>query len=381
METENKAIIETTLELVKIDSRNRPNGEDEISSYIADFLEKIGIDSVIISHENNRKSLIAYYPGLDSSKNLLMCGHMDTINLNMLPDSEDKIGPNIRDDKLYGLGSSDMKGGIASMLYSLKYLIEDNYKPKYDIFFAFTGDEEADKTGALYLLENELINDTKLMVVGEPTNLNLGLGSKGQIWLEVKFKGKAAHGSTPEKGKNAIIMAMNFISSILIPDFFVKNDKFFPKSSINIGFLNAPGFFNIVQDTCVVGVDIRLSPPETVENVQDRLKEILSAIFKKNEYEMNIIDSLNPSFIQPESRVAREIKKIIGQYTPGKRKISLSYATDGSVLNTYASVPVVILGPGIPDVIHSREEYIPIENIINCTKIYADIIMNIGKII
>jgi len=381
METENKDIIETTVELVKIDSRNRPHGEDEVSAYIADFLEKIRIDNAIIPHENNRKSLVAYYPGLDSSKNLLICGHMDTINLDMVLDSEDKIMTNIKENKIYGHGSSDMKGGIASMLYSLKYLVEDNYKPKYDIFFAYTGDEEADKTGALYLLDNELINNTKLMIVGEPTNLNLGLGAKGQIWLEVKFKGKAAHGSTPEKGKNAIIMAINFISNILNSDFFVKNDKFFPKSSVNIGFLNAPGFFNIVQDTCIAGIDIRLSPPETVENVKEKLKEILASEFKKNEYELNIIDSLNPSFIQPESRIAKEIKKIIGQYAPGKRKISLSFATDGSVLNTYASVPVVILGPGIPDVIHSREEYIPIENIINCTKIYADIIMNINKII
>ena len=94
-----------------------------------------------------------------------------------------------------------MKSGLSSIIYALKYLVLNNIKPAYDIFFAFTGDEESDKAGALYLLKDDLIKNTKLMLVGEPTNLNLGLGSKGQVWLEVRFKGKSAHGSTPKKAK------------------------------------------------------------------------------------------------------------------------------------------------------------------------------------
>ena len=381
MQQENKAIIDTTLELVKIDSRNRPHGEDEISSYISDFLEKIRVDNAIISHEKDRKSLIAYYPGTESGKNLLMCGHLDTINIDSVEAPDNSIMADVRGGKMFGLGTSDMKGGVAAMLYALKELVRTNFKPRYDIFFAFTGDEEADKAGALHLLENELTNNTRLMIVGEPTNLNLGLGSKGQIWFEVKFKGKAAHGSTPDKGKSAVLMAMNFISQILEPEFFVKNEKFFPKSTVNVGFLNADGPFNVVPDTCVAGLDIRLSPPETVENVKKKIKDILSSSFRKNEYELKIVDSLDASFVQPESRMAKEIKKIIGRHASGKRKIALSYATDGSVLNTYASVPVIILGPGIPEVIHNRDEYIPLENIINASRIYTDIMLDIGKII
>jgi succinyl-diaminopimelate desuccinylase len=381
MQQENKAIIDTTLELVKIDSRNRPHGEDEISSYISDFLEKIRVDNAIISHEKDRKSLIAYYPGTESGRNLLMCGHLDTINIDSVEAPDNSIMADVRGGKMFGLGTSDMKGGVAAMLYALKELVRINFKPRYDIFFAFTGDEEADKAGALHLLENELTNNTRLMIVGEPTNLNLGLGSKGQIWFEVKFKGKAAHGSTPDKGKSAVLMAMNFISQILEPEFFVKNEKFFPKSTVNVGFLNADGPFNVVPDACVAGLDIRLSPPETVENVKKKIKDILSSSFRKNEYELKIVDSLDASFVQPESRMAKEIKKIIGRHASGKRKIALSYATDGSVLNTYASVPVIILGPGIPEVIHNRDEYIPLENIIHASRIYTDIMLDIGKII
>ncbi len=378
---ENQEILKTALELIKIDSRNGPNGEDEISSYLTAFLEKIGIDNAVVSHEKDRKSVIAYYPGFDSGKNLLMCGHMDTINLDGVLGADNLIKAELKDKKMYGLGSSDMKGGLAAMLHALKELVKKGFKPKYDIYFAFTGDEEADKAGALHLLENELIGSTKLMIVGEPTNLNLGLGSKGQIWLEIKFRGKAAHGSTPDKGKNAVLMALNFISKTLAPDFFVKNDRFFPKSTVNISFLKAEGPFNVVPDTAVAGFDIRLSPPETINNVIKKIKDILSSDLKKSEYELKIIDSLEPSFIKPESRTANEIKKIIGKHVSGKRKISLPYATDGSVLNTYASIPVVILGPGISEVIHNKDEYILVDNIIAATKIYVDIMLNIEKII
>ena len=375
-------IINTTIVLVKIDSRNGRNSEDKIVQYISGILSNLKVDFKIVNHEGCRKSIIAYYPGINQAKNFLVCGHLDTVNIKDISLSKDgSLDVEFKDNKIYGLGSSDMKSGLSSIIYALKYLVLNNIKPAYDIFFAFTGDEESDKAGALYLLKDDLIKNTKLMLVGEPTNLNLGLGSKGQVWLEVRFKGKSAHGSTPKKGKNAIIMALNFIQEILSPDFFEKNDIFFPKSTANIGFINAPGPFNVVQDNCVVGIDIRMSPPETIVSIKEKVNSALSREFKKNEYELKIVDALESSFIRPESKVAMKLKSIINKYVSGKRKISLSYATDGSVLNTHANIPFVILGPGIPEVIHSKEEYVPVDNIINCVEIYKDIFLNLDQII
>jgi len=274
-----------------------------------------------------------------------------------------------------------MKSGIISILFALKYFTDNNIKPKYDIVVSFTGDEENDKTGALYLLKSNLVKKTKLMIISEPTNLNLGLGQKGQIWLEIKFKGKSAHGSVPDKGKNAILMAINFIEKVLNPEFFKKNNKFFPKSTINIGFINAQGPFNVVQDNCTAGFDIRISPPETNQEVMQKINRILSEEYKKNEYEVKIIDSLNASFINPENKAAVQIKNIIDKHVSGKRKIALPYATDGSVLNTQLNIPVAILGPGNPEVIHNKDEYVIIDNIITSVEIYKDIFLNLDKII
>lgn len=375
-------IIKSTVELIKIDSRSGAHAEDNIVDFISEMLTGLKIKYEVIQHENSRKSLIALLDGENSSMNLLACGHLDTVNLsNIETDENDNISVNVKDGRIFGLGSSDMKSGIISILFSLKYLVENNIKPKYDIAVALTGDEEADKTGALHLLKSEIIKKTKLMIISEPTSLNLGLGQKGQIWIEIKFKGKQAHGSSPEKGKNAILMAMSFIEKIIDPDFFVKNNKFFTKSTINLGFIDAPGFFNIVQDSCNVGLDIRISPPETVQEVMRKLNFILSKEFRKSEYELKIIDSLNSSFVSPESKAARQIKSIINKYASGKRKIALSYATDGSVLNTNLNIPVIILGPGTPEVIHNKDEYVIIDNIIKSVSIYRDIFLNLDKII
>lgn len=112
-----------------------------------------------------------------------------------------------------------------------------------------------------------------------------------------------------------------------------------------------------------------------------KINQILSEDFKKNEYEVNVIDSLNASFINPENKAAVQIKNIIDKHVSGKRKIALPYATDGSVLNTRLNIPVAILGPGTPEVIHSKDEYVIIDNIIKSVEIYKDIFLNLDKII
>lgn len=375
-------IIRNTVELVKIDSRSNICAEDNIVNFISGILSELKISFEVIQHENSRKSLTALLPGKNSSMNLLVCGHLDTINISSAKaDENNNIDTDVRDGKIFGLGSSDMKSGITSILFALKYLVDYSIKPKYDIAVALTADEEADKTGALYLLKSEIVKKTKLMIIAEPTNLNLGLGQKGQIWLEIKFKGKPAHGSAPDKGKNAILMAMNFIERLLDPDFFAKNNKFFTKSTINIGFINASGPFNVVQDNCTAGFDIRVSPPETVQEVMRKINSMLGEEFKKSEYEIKIVDHLNSSFINPESKAATQIKSIIDKHASGRRKIALSYATDGSVLNTHLNIPVIILGPGTPEVIHSKDEYVVIDNIVKSVDIYRDIFLNLDKII
>jgi len=378
----NEKIIAQTIELIKIDSRNGPHAEDRITDYIINNFSSAELSFELIEHDNFRKSLIAVLPGENSSKNILVCGHLDTIGIPNIKLEEDKsINAEIKDGKIFGLGSSDMKSGLISILFALKHLTDNKIKPKYDIVAAFTADEEKDKTGALYLLKNKFVKKTKLMLIPEPTNLNLGLGQKGQIWFELKFKGKSAHGSTPDKGKSAILMAMNFIQRILDPDLFLKNNSFFPKSTVNIGFISAPGPFNVVPDSCIAGFDIRISPPDTIKDITDKIFSILSADYKKSEYEMKIIDSLNSSFINPDSKTATQIKKIIGDHVSGRRKIALSYATDGSVLNTFLNIPVAILGPGSPEVIHHKDEFVIAENIIKSVSIYRDIFLNLDQII
>ncbi|MHB1377084.1 MAG: M20 family metallopeptidase [Candidatus Humimicrobiaceae bacterium] len=377
-----KEIIAQTIELIKIDSRNGPHAEDKISDYIIDNFNSSSLRFEIVNHDDFRKSLIAVLPGENSSKNMLVCGHLDTIEIpNVKLDEDKSIYAETKDGKIFGLGSSDMKSGIISILFALKHLADNKIKPKYDIIAAFTGDEEKDKTGALYLLKNKLIKKTKLMLISEPTNLNLGLGQKGQIWFELKFKGKSAHGSTPDKGKSAILMAMNFIQRILNPDLFLKNNSFFPKSTVNVGFISAPGPFNVVPDACTAGFDIRISPPDTIKDIISKINSILSEDYKKSEFELKIIDSLNTSFINPDSKVATQIKTIIDTHVSGRRKMALSYATDGSVLNTFLNIPVAILGPGTPEVIHNKDEYVIVENILKSVCIYRDIFLNLDRII
>jgi succinyl-diaminopimelate desuccinylase len=377
-----KEIIRTTLELISIDSRNRPGAEARMTDYISKFLDRLKIAHSVLDHKGERQSIIALLKGNKSSKNIIFNGHLDTIHTeDSLLVKGTKILARLEGERIYGLGSSDMKAGLASMLFALKEFVETGTRPAYDAYFIFTGDEEGGKSGALDLLENDLLKRTRLAVIGEPTDLDLGLGTKGQLWIQLSFFGKAAHGSMPQEGKNAILMAMRFIEEIQKKDFFDKNDLFFTPSTVNVGYFNSPGVFNIVPDKASVGLDLRISTPENTAMVKEKITRILKEQFKESEYGTTVFEDLDPCFISPQDPLAKALKGIIDKRISGRKNISLSYTTDGSVLSTHKKVPVIILGPGIPEVIHSNLEYIPIENIVKCTGIYLDILKNLEKII
>src|SRR5665811_880424 len=113
----NEEIIAQTIELIKIDSRNGPHAEDKISDYIIDNFNSPSLRFEIVNHDDFRKSLIAVLSGENSSKNMLVCGHLDTIGIpNVKLDEDKSIYAETKDGKIFGLGSSDMKSGIISIL-------------------------------------------------------------------------------------------------------------------------------------------------------------------------------------------------------------------------------------------------------------------------
>jgi len=361
--------VELTQELVKINSENPPGNEREISKFIKDFLEDLKISAELVEFEPNRFDVVA---SIGSGKGMMLNGHMDTVpigsNWNF-----DPFGGKIANGKVYGRGASDMKGGIASILVAVKNLSKENFKRK--LLLAFVGDEEVALKGSEYLIKNkkEIFKDIKYGIIGECTDLRIRIAQKGIVHFKVKFQGKAAHGSKPELGDNAIYKAADFIQEVreLIEELKNKKNPLLGSGTINIGTIKGGTKINVVPDFCDVEVDRRIIPGETPDYAIKQIKKILKKLKLKASIELES-DSRLPMQLSENLELIRILKSVSKADLVGE-----SGYTEAELFYRDAGVPCVSFGPGTSELAHIANEYILIKNLQRATKIYEQIIRKV----
>ena len=353
-------IIENILEnLIKFNTvADKENGK--ITSWIGDFLSTLGFEvSLIKNNENNKANLFAT---TGKKPILTFLGHMDTVSAgkNWV---NDPFVMKIDGDKIYGLGSSDMKGGIASLLLALSQINFKNCKNGFNILLTY--DEEMNFNGIKDFIKTKKIS-TKYIIVGEPTGLKPVIASKGIISFAVNFFGKEYHGSDPEKGLNAIILASDFIKEI--QEYFVsvkndKNDIFTPNyATINVGKIKGGDAVNKVPAECVLEIECRtVTKKQNNEIIKDFLK-----ISKKYKAKAKVMFSVPPAQCDDKKFIS-DMEKITENKSEG-----VNYVTDGSFFNSLAS-KIIILGPG-PFNSHQPNEWVSKKSLYKTMQTYKTII-------
>jgi acetylornithine deacetylase/succinyl-diaminopimelate desuccinylase family protein len=362
--------IELTQELVRINSENPPGNEEAIAKYIKDFLEDLKIQTELIEFEKNRFDVVS---SIGSGKGIMFNGHMDTVPVGDLnkwkydPFAGKSVG-----GKIYGRGSSDMKGGIASILAAVQNLSKENFKRK--LLLAFVGDEEVALRGSKYLIENrkDVLKDIKYGLIGECSDMKARFAQKGVTDIKVRFKGKAAHGSKPELGDNAIYKAADFIQEIrkLIEELKKKKNPVLGSGTINVGVIKGGTKINVVPEFCELEIDRRLIPGETIKIATDQIRKILKKLRLKADvevYNFRLPMQLNKNL--ELIKILKNITKIELVGEPGYTEAELFYRD--------AKIPCVSFGPGISYQAHVTDEYIPIKNLQKVTKIYEEVIRKV----
>ena len=359
--------IELTQELVEIDYQNPTHNEKEIAEFIKDFLEDLKLYAEIEEFDKNRSSVVA---SIGKGEGLLLNGHIDTVP----PVSEwtkDPFKAKVEGNKIFGLGSSDMKGGVAAILIAVSKLAKEKFKRK--LLLTFVADEEVSQRGSEHLIakRKDLFKDVEYGIVAEPTELKIVNAQKGICDFKVYFSGKAAHASIPEKGDNAIYKATAFVEELknLIKDLSKNKNRVLGSPTINVGRIEGGIKFNIVPDNCFVEVDRRLIPGETVESAKEELEKILKKLHIDGKVE-NLGGRL-PLQISEKSKIIQELLKI--------KKLKLSYFsgyTEAELYKTKAGVECIVFGPGTGSCIHSGDEYIEIDQLKEATRIYEQLIRN-----
>jgi len=350
-------------DLIKIKSFS--GNEIQIAKYISSWLQNHGLKIIKVGH-----NVVTLVKGKDSKKAIIFDGHMDTVSPgNMSTWKTNPFKLNIVGDKAYGLGTSDMKGGIASMMTVATSFTKT--APPVDVWFSFVVKEELDGSGSKGFVDwfmNTQKYDQVMAIIGDTTGIgSVEIGHKGNAFVWVKFAGQSGHGSEPELiNKQAILNANVFVASIMDKlDIWSKkySDKLFGNPSIAVTGISSGGLEspNKIPCECVVQLDIRTTP-----KLHQNLKSELDKWFKTYEF---VAEPASCGWCDPKSNIVKSVL-----YFAPMAKMSVSKGSTDQCFFTQAGIPAVIFGPGEPTTAHQENEWVSLSEIKKFVEIYKNII-------
>ena len=256
-----------------------PSGaESAVATLIAARLRDLKFDDVFTDEVGN---VVGLLKGRADGPSVLFCAHMDTPEPGDLELWErDPLDAHLDGDQLTGLGASDAKGSIASFTYGAAALKAADVPLAGDVLVAFVVmAERAEAFGISHLFEKTLPARgmrPALVVMGDPTGLNLYLGQRGRMELEVTTVGRTAHASTPWLGQNAVYKMIPVMEGLQDLSTMLPSHPFLGKSTLSLTNISStPGRFSIIPDRCVAAIDRRYLPNESLSTILDQVQAIL----------------------------------------------------------------------------------------------------------
>lgn len=349
------------VKLLEIPSVNSHDREQCVAEYIASYFQEHGIEASVQYIDDTHANVEAFVPGRDSGRTILWNGHLDTVPYGSLEEwRTDPASAVLEDGKLYARGASDMKSGLAAMVYALCHAQEP---PACNIQFFGTCDEEKGGAGAKAVLEKKRMREAKCLLIGEPTGMALGIAQKGCIWLELLVRGKTSHGAYPEEGISAVHHGVHMAEGLKS---YVEAHSFgiLGHATAQITMIQGGTAPNMTADECRILMDIRIVPGLTKEMVLSRAAELLleeqrqAAGLSADFSVLNFRRSIEIDENHPMSAALRRIVQAHG-YEGGN--IGINYFTDASVLDPAGEKNVLLFGPGEPSMAHKPNEYVSVK--------------------
>lgn len=249
-------------------------GEGAISNFCARWLGAAGFEVHRLEAKPGRPSIVGIARGKGGGKSLMFNGHIDTVTLAGY--DGDPLAPEIRDGKLYGRGAFDMKSGVAAMMVAAERAKSKGLAG--DILVACVADEEYASEGTAEVLRHF---SADAAVVTEPSHLELTLAHKGFVWFDVTIHGRAAHGSRPELGIDAIAKAGHFLVALEAHDMALRRKPIHPRlisGSIHASIISGGEELSSYPAECLIRLERRTVPGETPALCENHLREILDRL-------------------------------------------------------------------------------------------------------
>nr|WP_194299753.1 acetylornithine deacetylase [Acetobacter conturbans] len=336
----------------------------ELIDWVEMFLLSLGARCRRVPGEQAGRFNLFASIGPDSPDGIVLSAHSDVVPVEGQPWTTDPFVLTPRDGKLYGRGSSDMKGFLACMLMAARYAAGQT-NLRAPLHLAISHDEEIGCVGVHTLLRDLAANGfrAKGCVIGEPTGLRVVSGHKGKLAAQITCHGLAAHSANPSRGCNAILLAADMVKVIESLQEELKNtgaqDESYevPFSTMQIGLIRGGVALNIVPDLCEVQFEMRLLPGVVAGPWLDRLRQEADHLGAERPHARIEIETLNtyPGLHTPDDApFLHAIMQLTGDNTP----LRIGFGTEGGLFSEYLDMPVVVCGPGSIDRAHKADEFI-----------------------
>lgn len=363
-------VLSLTRKLLSFNTINPPGQEHDCTKYIGKLLEDDGFKTSYYEFAKGRTSLIAQMGGNRDKAPICFTGHIDTVPLGAVDWKKDPFIGEIDGNKIYGRGSTDMKGGVAAMIVAAITLARVS-NGKAGITLVITAGEETGCQGAHYLAElGNVLGKAGAIVVGEPTSNYPLVGHKGALWLEAYTNGVTAHGSTPEQGVNAIYKAAHAITRLQKYNFNVLPHPVLGLPTLNIGTVSGGININSVPDRAVIGIDIRTIPGQGNNRVYEELQ-----LYLGEEVELKPIVDVGGISTDPQHNWVQQVFEVMERFLHERPLVrGATYFTDASILaSAFDNPPTVILGAGELTMAHRTDEFCYISKIEDAVEAYIEI--------
>ena len=344
-------------------------GESEVAALALDWLTSWGYETQLDEVAPGRTNVFARHPpgGASHGRVLLFNGHLDTVGVAgmVVPPFDGTL----ERGRLIGRGAADMKGGVAALLWAASSLARSSHGGELQV--ALTADEEHASLGMQALVSQGV--SAQAAIVCEPTELAVMPAHKGFVWMRALFRGRAAHGSRPEIGIDAIRHAAIYLAELEeLADRLARRPghPLLGPPSFHVGTIRGGNAPSVYPDSCEVVLERRTLPGEDEVEVEREFREVLDRV-KGRVPELDA--TLERTLGRPGTEVPVESALVKGLLSAGEaegtppRVLGMTAWVDAAYLNE-AGVPAVCYGPGSIALAHTDEEWAPADEIERCAR-------------
>ncbi len=338
-------------------------GEQRIAEFLLAVAAQAGLDVELRAVSLGRPNLVARLrPSGQIRQRVLLAPHLDTVGGEPLTPT--LFDPVTKNGRLHGRGACDTKGSVAAMLSAVCALAKSVQRRQHtEIIFAGLVDEENNQAGSRALAASGFKAD--LAIVGEPTRLRVVTAHKGDLWLRLETRGRSAHGSRPELGRNAVhamARAVDVLETQYAAHLRRRSHPLLGTATVSVGTIRGGTQPNIVPAHCAISVDRRTLPGETEAAVHREIKSFL----RQRGVRVTLADTRGvpcPA-LETDSKLplVQEFLRVAGQ----KRPAGVVFFCDAAVLAA-GGIPSVVFGPGDIAQAHTADEWISLRELEQAT--------------